>query len=60
MREQLKALAWGFLGVLLALGLWHAYQDHRLIDAARAEMLLRNMPLSRAPKPAVTVTPNTE
>ena len=35
-RRHLAATGFGFLGVLLALVLWHLWDDHRIVDEIRA------------------------
>lgn len=39
MKRNLIALGFGVLGVLAALGGWHLYQDHLLVDALRVNLM---------------------
>lgn len=55
MTGKVAAALCGFLGVLLALVLWHLWEDHRLVDAIRQNSIqqLERMQQQQQPPPRV-------
>ena len=41
----------GFLGAWMAVGLWHLSEDHRLVDAIRADIQVQQRSTHQSPPP---------
>lgn len=59
MRARLLPAAFGFLGVIVALLLWHLWQDHLLVDAIRQNSIqqLQQMQQQQQQRPTAPPVP---